>query len=99
LGGILHEAGNDLSHKMGSPLGRIAMGLGGFGYVITRWSRELETRKGIVARWSDDDKEENLLASIGIATGVVEVGQDWVEVSSSPGDPSSTTWARAWGAA
>jgi uncharacterized membrane protein len=75
LGGILHEAGNDLSHKMGSPLGRIAMGLGGFGYVITRWSRELETRKGIVARWSDDDKEENLLASIGIATGVVEVGR------------------------
>jgi uncharacterized membrane protein len=75
LGGILHEAGNGLSRKMSSSLGPIATGLGGFGYVMTRWSRELETRKGVVARWSDDDKQENLLASIGIATAVVEVGR------------------------
>ena len=75
LGGILHEAGNDLSHKMSSSLGPMTTGLGGFGYVMTRWSRELETRKGVVARWSDDDREETLLASIGIATAVAEVGQ------------------------
>jgi uncharacterized membrane protein len=75
LGGILHEAGNDLSHKTSSSLGPITTGLGGFGYVMTRWSRELETRKGVVARWSDDDKQENLLASIGVATAVVEVGR------------------------
>jgi len=75
LGGILHEAGNDLSHKMDSPLGPITTGLGGFGYVVSRWSRELETRKGVVARWSEDDKQTNLLASIGIATAVVEAGR------------------------
>ncbi|HSJ84225.1 MAG TPA: alpha/beta-hydrolase family protein [Acidimicrobiia bacterium] len=74
LGGILHEAGNELSHKM-TPLGAMTTGLGGFGYVMTRWSSESETRKGIVARWSDDDKQASLLASIGIATAVVEVGR------------------------
>lgn len=75
LGGIIHEAGNDLRHRMDSPLGPITTGLGGFGYVMTRWSRELETRKGVVSRWSNDDKQEDLLASIGIATAVVEVGR------------------------
>jgi uncharacterized membrane protein len=60
---------------MSSSLGPVVTGLGGFGYVMTRWSRELETRKGVVSRWADDDKEENLLASVGIAAVVVAVGR------------------------
>lgn len=75
MGGIIHEAGLDASRKVKTPLGPIATGIGGFAYVMTRWSRELETRQALVHKWTDNDKPANLIASAGIAGGLINAGR------------------------
>ncbi|MGH8916056.1 MAG: alpha/beta-hydrolase family protein, partial [Acidimicrobiia bacterium] len=75
LGGILHEAAIDVSEKLETPIVPIATGLGGFSYVMTRWSKELDTREGLVAKWAEDEKPANLFPSIGIAAGVAVGGR------------------------
>ncbi|MGH8870418.1 MAG: alpha/beta-hydrolase family protein [Acidimicrobiia bacterium] len=75
VGGIIHEAATDVSEKIDTPIVPIATGLGGFGYAMTRWSRELDTRQGVVAKWTDDDKPANIFASIGIAVAVANSGR------------------------
>ena len=75
VGGIIHEAAIDLSEKIDTPVVPIATGLGGFGYAMSRWSKELETREGVVTKWREDDKPANLFASIGIAVAVANGGR------------------------
>jgi uncharacterized membrane protein len=75
IGGIIYEAATDVSQKVDSPIVPIVTGLGGFGYALTRWSKELETRQGLVARWSAEDKPANIFASVGIAVAVANGGR------------------------
>lgn len=75
VGGIIYEAATDVSKKIDTPIVPIVTGLGGFGYAMTRWSRELDTRQGVVGKWTADDKPANVFASVGIAVGVANVGR------------------------
>ncbi len=75
VGGIIHEAAIDVSEKINTPIVPIVTGLGGFGYAVTRWSKELETREGVVAKWTDEDKPANIYASVGIAIAVANGGR------------------------
>jgi uncharacterized membrane protein len=75
LGGIIHEAGEEAQNKADTPLVPIVTGLGGFAYVASRWGKELETRKGVIQRWTDDDKPANLPTSVAIAFGVASFGR------------------------
>jgi uncharacterized membrane protein len=75
VGGIIYEAATDVGQKIDSPIVPIATGLGGFGYVMTRWSKELEAGQGVVARWTAEDKPANIFASVGIAVGVANAGR------------------------
>ena len=75
LGGIVYEAGRDLESKVDWPLLPMVTGLGGFGFVATRMAKELETRQGVIQRWTEDDTPASLLASLGIALGVAVGGR------------------------
>ena len=75
LGGIVYEAGRDLESKVDWPLLPVVTGLGGFGFVATRLAKELETRQGVIQRWTDDDTPASLPASLGIALGVAVGGR------------------------
>ncbi len=75
VGGIIYEAATDVSEKIDTPIVPIVTGLGGFGYAMTRWSKELDTRQGVVAKWTDDDKPANIFASVGIAALVANGGR------------------------
>lgn len=74
-GGIVYEVGRDLEGKVDWPLLPVATGLGGFVFVASRLAKELETRSGVIQRWTDDDKPASLPASFGIAVGVGSVGR------------------------
>jgi uncharacterized membrane protein len=75
IGGIIYEAATDVSQKVDSPIVPIVTGLGGFGYAMTRWSKEMETGQGLVARWTAEDKPANIFASVGIAVAVANGGR------------------------
>jgi len=75
VGGIIHEAALELGGKVETPIVPIVTGIGGFGYAATRWSREMQTREGVVAKWTEDDKPANIFASIGIAAAVINGGR------------------------
>jgi uncharacterized membrane protein len=75
IGGIIYEAATDVSQKIDSPIVPIVTGLGGFGYAMTRWSKEMETGQGLVARWTAEDKPANIFASVGIAVAVANGGR------------------------
>lgn len=74
-GGIVNEVGRDLESKVEWPLLPMATGLGGFAFVASRLSRELEMRRGVMKRWRDDDKPASLAGSLGIALGVGFIGR------------------------
>jgi uncharacterized membrane protein len=75
LGGIVYEAGRDLEGKVDWPLLPMVTGLGGFGFVATRLAKELETRQGVIQRWTEDDTPASLPASVVIALAVGIGGQ------------------------
>jgi len=75
LGGIIHEAGEEAQNKADTPIVPIITGFGGFAYVASRWGKELETRRAVIQRWTDDDKAANLPTSIAIAFGLASVGR------------------------
>ena len=75
LGGIIHEAGTDLESKADTPIVPIITGLGGFAYVASRLAKELETRRGVIKRWTDEDKPATLAGSLGIAIGLATAGR------------------------
>ncbi|HEX6286563.1 MAG TPA: alpha/beta-hydrolase family protein, partial [Acidimicrobiia bacterium] len=75
LGGIVNEAGRDLEKKVDWPLLPVLTGLGGFGYVATRLAKELETREGMIQRWTEDDTPASLPASMGIGVAVAVAGR------------------------
>lgn len=75
LGGIVYEAGRDLEGKVEWPLLPLVTGLGGFGFVATRLAKELETRQGVIQRWTDDDAPASLPTSVAIALAVAGGGQ------------------------
>ena len=52
IGGIIHEAGNEVQEKIDTPIVPIVTGLAGFGYMASRWAKELETRIGLIDRKS-----------------------------------------------
>ena len=73
-GGIIYETGRDLEDKVEWPLLPVVTGLGGFGLVASRMAKELQTRQGVILRWTDDDKPASLPGSLGIALGLGTVG-------------------------
>ena len=75
LGGIVNEAGRDLEQKVERPLLPVLTGLGGFGYVATRLAKELETREGVIQRWTDEDTPASLPYSMGIGVAVAVGGR------------------------
>ncbi len=75
IGGIIHEAGNGVQEKVDTPIVPILTGLGGFGYVASRWAKELETRIGLIQRWTEDDKPAQFPMSVAIATGLATAGR------------------------
>lgn len=74
-GGIINEAGRDLESKSDWPLLPVATGLGGFAFVAARMGRELETRHGVIQRWTEEDKPASLVGSLGIAFLVGSAGK------------------------
>ena len=74
IGGMIHEAGSEAGEKFETPIVPIVTGLGGFAYVASRWSKELETRKGVIKRWTEDDKPASFPISVGIAAAVATGG-------------------------
>ncbi len=75
IGGIVHEVGKDISSKTSMPIVPIVTGLGGFAYVASRFSRELETRNAVIARWTEEDKPADLPQSILIGVAVAGLGR------------------------
>ncbi len=75
IGGIIHEVGKDVSSKTSIPVVPIVTGLGGFAYVATRFSRELETRNAVVARWTEEDKPADLPQSIAYGFVISSMGR------------------------
>lgn len=75
IGGIIHEVGKDVEGKVETPIVPIATGLAGFGYVASRLGKELETRRGVIKRWTKDDKPASLPASVAIAMGLGAAGR------------------------
>lgn len=75
LGGIIHEVGEDIQNRFSTPLVPLVTGLGGFAYAASRWARNLKLRRGIVQRWTDDDKPAELLPSIGVGAGLAIGGR------------------------
>lgn len=75
VGGIINEAGRDLQSKVDLPLLPVVTGLGGFAFIASRLAKELETRQGVIQRWSDDDEVASLPASLGIGFAVATGGR------------------------
>lgn len=73
-GGIIYEIGRDLERKVDWPLLPMATGLGGFALVASRMAKELETRQGVILRWTDDDKPASLPGSLSIAMAIGTLG-------------------------
>lgn len=69
-GGIIYEAGRDLEGKAEWPLLPVVTGVGGFAFVASRLAKELETRTGVIQRWTENDTPASLSGSLGIAMGV-----------------------------
>jgi uncharacterized membrane protein len=74
-GGIVFEVGRDLEGKVDWPLLPTLTGLGGFAFVASRLAKELETREGVVQRWTDDDTPASLPGSMAIAMAVAVGGR------------------------
>jgi uncharacterized membrane protein len=75
VGGIIFEVGRDLEGKVDWPLLPTVTGLGGFAFVASRLAKELETREGVIQRWTEDDKPAALPGSMGIAMAVALGGR------------------------
>lgn len=75
LGGILYEVGRDLESKTEWPYVSVLTGLGGFGFIAFRLAKELETRQGVIQRWTENDKPASLPVSLGIGLGVATLGR------------------------
>lgn len=74
-GGIVNEVGRDLESKVDWPLLPVATGLGGFAFVASRLSKELEMRRGVIQRWTDHDPGASLPGSLGVALAVGFAGR------------------------
>jgi uncharacterized membrane protein len=75
FGGIIHEAGKDLQDKVSAPIVPVITGLGGFAYAASRWGRNLRLRKGVIQRWTEEDKSAELLPSIGVGAAIAFGGR------------------------
>lgn len=73
-GGIINEVGRDLEGKVEWPFIPVATGLGGFAFLATRLGKELETRRALIQRWTEDDTPASLASSMGIAMAVGSMG-------------------------
>ena len=77
VGGLVYESAVELQGRFpaAGPVRPILVGLGGFAGALAYSDRLLDSRIGIIQRWSDEDKPANLPASIGIGLGVATVGR------------------------
>ncbi len=75
LGGIIHEVGSDVQDKIDTPIVPVVTGLGGFAFIASRLAKELETRRGVIKRWTEDDKPATLAGSLAIGLGLATVGR------------------------
>lgn len=74
-GGMINETGRELEARVGWHSLPIATGVGGFAFVAARLAKELETRRGVIERWTDDDTPASLLGSLGIALALGTMGK------------------------
>lgn len=72
---MINEAGRDLEKKVNWPFVSVATGIGGSAVVVSRLAKELETRRGVINRWTDDDTPASLSGSLGIALAVGSLGR------------------------
>ena len=72
IGGMLYEGGNELRERFPAkgPLRPTLVGVGAFGVALLESGRLLDVRKGVIKRWTEDDKPAALPASFAIAWGV-----------------------------
>ncbi len=77
VGGLVYEGSTELRNRYpaSGPVRPIIIGLGGFAGALAYSGSLLDTRIGIIQRWSEDDKPASLPASIGIGIAVVNVGR------------------------
>lgn len=77
VGGVVYESATELQSRFpaSGPVRPIAIGLGGVAGALLYSDRLLESRIGIIQRWSDDDKPASLPASIAIAWAAVNGGR------------------------
>lgn len=75
VGGIIYEAGSDVQGKANAPIVAIATGLGAFALVANRLSKDLATRRGVIKRWTEDDKPATLVRSLGVGFAVANLGR------------------------
>jgi uncharacterized membrane protein len=77
IGGMFYEAGNELRERYPAkgPLRPTLVGLGGFGLALFESGRMLDVRKGLIKRWTDDDKPAALPASFAVGWGISAAGR------------------------
>ena len=77
VGGMVYESGVAMQERFpaSGPVRPMLVGIGGSAGALVYSDRLLESRIGIIQRWSDDDKPARLPASIGIGLGVATVGR------------------------
>ncbi|MEE8486358.1 MAG: alpha/beta-hydrolase family protein [Acidimicrobiia bacterium] len=77
VGGMVYESGTELRHRYpaAGPIRPIVVGLGGFAGAILYSGKLLETRQGIIKRWSAEDTPASMPVSLAIAVGVANAGR------------------------
>lgn len=77
VGGMVYESGAELRHRYlaAGPVRPIVVGLGGFVGAILYSGKLLETRRGLIKRWSEDDTPASVPASLAIGIGVASAGR------------------------
>lgn len=72
VGGMVHQTGTELRERYPAtgPLRPIVTGLGGLAGAMLYTDKLLQTRHGLIKRWSEDDTPSSLPASIAIGLGI-----------------------------
>ncbi len=77
VGGMVYESASEVRERYpaSGPVRPIMISIGGFAGALMYSGKLLETRKGIIQRWSADDKPASLPAAVGIGFGVATAGR------------------------
>ncbi len=77
IGGMVYELGSELRtrYPASGPIRPILIGLGGFAGALAYSGHLLQTRQGLIQRWTDEDKPASLPESIAIGIAAATVGR------------------------